>query len=258
MKFKPSELANLFSASYKEENYDIDRFINEKTLSSHRIKVYIVTDEPNTIIIIHRGSADKNDWVDNVAFLKDNNIGSSKTYKLHKKKHMEVFKKYIDYFIVVGGHSRGALYAEKLYKDGFANQLITYNKPINMQDIMTQAFNNVIKKQNNKDVNVTNIRTENDGVSMGNKLINDKNLITIKNNSLNSIDAHKTDKLNDLDDNNLIGMGIFQKKIDYSKIRCKDLKCFIKQNKAKLNIKLNLTGLKKKQLIDISEEMMNK
>jgi hypothetical protein len=206
MKFKPSEVSNLIDASYQNKKKDVGKFIIDKTISNTRVKTYTMEDSDD-IVVVHRGSADLNDWVDNAAWLRFNLLTNSKTYKMHLKQHMKAVKKYNGAKnLVVMGHSRGALYAQQLYKDKLAKQLVTYNKPVNLYDI---GKNLVSKNKNDK--NNTNIRTSNDLVSVGEKLLKDKkNDVVIPSESLNPLREHGAERLKELDDDKLIGKGIFQ------------------------------------------------
>jgi len=171
------------------------------------------------------------------------------------KRHIKAIKKYNNAHIVVIGHSRAALYAKQLYEDGFAQQLVTYNKPVNMVDIATNLISG--KKQKN-DPNVTNIRTSGDVISMGsNLLVNpNKNDIIIPSKTLNPLYEHKSDRIGSLDETELIGNGIFKKTIDFSKIRVKQLRDYIKTHKVASKLKINITGLTKKQMIKIVEILL--
>ena len=52
----------------------------------------------------------------------------------------------------------------------------------------------------------------------------------------------------------IIGSEIFEYKIDYTKIRKNTLKQFVKTNKKKIQV--NITGLTKKELIEIVETLL--
>jgi hypothetical protein len=258
MKFKPSELERLMKASYDKQMYDInDRFLIDRALSDDRVKVYTVYDIPMELVVVHRGSQDSYDWVDNLSYMKNSDLKQSKTYKMHKRRHEKAYKKYNGYYINVLGHSRGALYATQLHKDKLANQVITYNKPTNLSDIGSSFVDLVTNKK--KDNTVTNIRTKNDLVSVGSNLLvkpPGKN-ITIASDSMNVLDEHKTDKLLNMNQE-LIGNGLFKKEIDFRKLRKHELKQFLKLNKKKVNLDVNLTGLTKKQLVEIVKLILEK
>lgn len=245
MKFKPTELRELLSSSYHKQKFDIGKFKIDGDLSDERIKVYVV-ENTNDVVVVHRGSQDINDWIDNLAYLELNILKNTKTYKIHLKLHMKVVKKYGAENIIVLGHSRGGLYATELYKDNLASQLITYNKPLNKHDVIDGVINN------DDDDNVVDIRTSGDITSSG-KIITQKNKndVVIPSTTYNPLTEHSTKALSRLDDNELIGSGIFKPKIDYTKIRKNELKKFIKTNKKRFGV--NITGLTKKQMIQIIE-----
>ena len=250
MKFKPSELTNLINASYSNELINVDKFKIDSSISNERVKVYTV-DESDDVIVTHRGSADTQDWVDNALYGGFNTLKMSKSYKLHLKKHKQAVTKYGSENIIVMGHSRGGLYAQQFYDDKRAKQLVTYNKPVNTMEIAANIF-----KKNKNDKNQTKIRTSSDFVSVGEKLIkkNDTDII-IPSASYNPLKEHAPDRLNKIGDDNLVGTGVFKQKINYTKIKKQDLKNFIKQNKKKLKLDINVTGLTKKELILIVEKV---
>jgi hypothetical protein len=192
MKFKPTEIKLLLEASYMNESFDVDRFKVDKPLSNGRVKVYTVNDS-DEVVVTHRGSADLKDWIDNSSWLRLNMLERSPTYKIHLKRHMKAVKKYGADKINVMGHSRGGLYATNLYKNKLAKQVINYNKPINLYDIAKDV---ITKKK--EDENSTTIRTSNDFVSIGQKLIKGKDTdIVIPSDSLNPLKEHGIDKIND-------------------------------------------------------------
>ena len=250
MKFKPSELTNLINASYQNEMLNIGKFKIDASISDSRVKTYTI-DNSNDIVVTHRGSADTQDWVDNALYGGFNTLKLSRSYKLHLKKHKQAVKKYGSENIIVMGHSRGGLYAQQFYDDKRAKQLITYNKPVNTMDIAA----NLLKKKKN-DENQTKIRTSNDAVSMGEALIKgEKTDVIIPSASYNPLKEHAPDRLNKIGDDKLIGTGIFKQKINFSKIKKEDLKQFVKNNKKKLNLDINITGLTKKDLVKIVEKV---
>ena len=252
MKFKPNEVQELLKASYEKNKYDIDKFKIDSSLSGNRVKVYTV-DNSKDVIVTHRGSGNAQDWFDNAVWFKFNSLTLSKTYKMHLKKHKEAVKKYNAKNIIVMGHSRGGLYAKEIYDNKLVKQLITYNKPVNMYDIIS---NNVKSKKNDK--NETVIRTSGDVVSSGqNFLKGNSSDVVIDSKTINPLTEHNTDQLGNLKDDKLIGQGIFKRKIDFSKLRKSELKDFVKQNKKKLNLDINITGLTKKDYIIIIEQLLN-
>ena len=253
MKFKANEIKLLLEASYRKELYDIERFIIDKPLSDKRVKAYTI-DGSDEIVVTHRGSDDLIDWIDNSAFFRLNSLERTPTYKMHLKKHMKVVKKYGADKINVMGHSRGGLYATNLYKKKLAKQVINYNKPINLYDITKDVFT-----KNKQDENNTTIRTSRDLASIGQTLLKDKgNDITIPSNSFNPLTEHSIKKIDDYETEELIGKGIFKPQINYSKIRKKELRDFVKKNKKKVKLDINVTGLTKNDLIELTEYILTK
>ncbi len=57
-------------------------------------------------------------------------------------------------------------------------------------------------------------------------------------------------------ENKLVGLGVFQPKINYSKIRKAELKTFVKNNKKQLNLDINISGLTKKDLVGIVDNIL--
>jgi len=253
MKFKANELKLLLEASYDKELYDIGKFIIDKPLSDARVKAYTV-EGSDEVVVTHRGSADLKDWVDNATWLRFNIIERSPTYKMHLKRHMKAVHKYGADKINIMGHSRGGLYSTHIYKKKLAKQVINYNKPINLYDIAKDVFT-----RNKQDGNNTTIRTSRDLASIGQNLLKDNdNDITIPSNSLNPLKEHGIDKIDDYKTEELIGKGIFKAKINYSKIRKKELRDFVKKNKKKVKLDINVTGLTKNDLIKLTEYILTK
>ncbi len=252
MKFKPSEIQALLYASYSKEKIDIGKFIIDKDISSTRVKTYTIPNS-NEVIVTHRGSGSADDWFDNLLWLKFNTLKSSRTYKMHLGIHMKAVNKYGANNIIVMGHSRGGLYAEQLYNDKLAKQKITYNKPVNMYDI---GKNVITDKQDDPDA--TDIRTSGDIPSLGKNLTTgNSNDIVIPSKTNNPLTEHYTEQLLNLDDNVLIGQGIFKPKINYSKIRKAELKSFVKNNKKKLKLDINISGLTKKDLVVVVDKILS-
>jgi hypothetical protein len=141
-----------------------------------------------------------------------------------------------------------------LYKKKLAKQVINYNKPINLYDIAKDVFTT-----NKQDENSTTIRTSRDLVSIGQKVLKDKDTdIEIPSYSFNPLKEHSIDKIDDYEGEELIGKGMFKAQINYSKIRKKELRDFVKKNKKKVKLDINVTGLTKKDLIKLTEYILTK
>ena len=120
MKFSKSELADLFKASYNHKLFDVQRFHINKKLSDELVKVYTLNDSKD-VIVVHRGSDDMNDWVDNGLHLAGLDLTLTKTYKMHLRRQLKAVKKYGKDNIICLGHSRGGLYSQQFYKDKLCN-----------------------------------------------------------------------------------------------------------------------------------------
>ena len=106
MKFSKSELADLFKASYNHKLFDVQRFHINKKLSDELVKVYTLNDSMD-VVVVHRGSNDMNDWVDNGLHLADLDLTLTKTYKMHLRRQLKAVKKYGKDNIICLGYNRG-------------------------------------------------------------------------------------------------------------------------------------------------------
>lgn len=251
MSLKVGEIQALLKASYDKKKNDVmNKFIIDKNLSDTRVKVFTVANS-NLVYVVHRGSTSYLDWKDNLSYGVGFDVKDSETYKKHSKKHMEAVNKYGAQNIVSLGHSRGALYAAELHKQGFSKSNINLNKPKNVKDWFSKPENE--KSQ-------YNISTQLDPVSVLDKFSKTKdNDIVIPSKSFNPITEHKTDVLSNLNSELMVGGNNkfnIVKKVDYSKIRVRQLKDFIKANKNKFDYKVNITNMKKKDLIELVETLI--
>ena len=84
------------------------------------------------------------------------------------------------------------------------------------------------------------------------------NDIVIPSDSFNPLTEHNTTQIDNYKSEELIGNGIFKPKINFCKIRKKELRDFVKKNKKKVKLDVNVTGLNKKQLIELTEYILMK
>jgi hypothetical protein len=250
MKFTANEIKLLLVSSYEKKSYyDIGKFKIDRSLSDTRVRVFTV-DDSDDVIVVHRGSASLKDWVDNAIWLRWNILEKSATFKMHLRKHKKAIKEYGADNIIVMGHSRGGLYATMLYNKKLAKQLVTYNKPINMYDIAKDLFTK--KKQ---DKSSTVIKTSNDLVSVGQKFMKkNENDVIIPSETLNPLAEHGMDKLDDHDEEELIGKGV-SKKGKPRVISVKTYRSFMKKYKLKLMKKVN-GAYKYKSMKEMSAEIL--
>lgn len=246
MKFTKKELADLFSASYDQKIFSIGRFTIIPSLSDQYVKTYTIQGSSD-VVVVHRGSHDSQDWVDNALHLASINLRYTKSYQMHLRRHVKEVKKYGKDNIVSLGHSRGGLYSEDFYRLNLCKQSIVYNKPVVRNDIIRNIFEK-------PDKNNQAIRTSGDVISVGHTLMKRKHDIVIPSKGYNVIENHKPERLNDMKDDTLIGTGkkpglfdILKANIDYSKIRKDELKQMLKPYKKQLGIRF--TNITKNELI---------
>jgi hypothetical protein len=187
----------ILESSYEPDEKDINQYDIDEDLSDERVKVYINKDN-GEIVVAHRGTYDKDDWKDNIKYILGEDITKSKTYKYHQDKQDQVINKYgRDQKITTLGHSRGALYANELLKQGKTDEVIAVNRPLHIKDI--------INKKSNK---LYDVRSTRDPVSflynIG-KNRSKKDYINIPAKSYNPLKEHSYNILNRLDNNMMIG-----------------------------------------------------
>jgi hypothetical protein len=120
------------NTSIAPEGYDIDA-----PLSDSRVKVYQKKGS-NQVIVTHRGSVGLQDWLDNAKFLVAGKVKSTKTYKLHRERHLKAVEKYGAENIIGIGHSRAGLYLQELQKEVPIKEIITYNKAVGFYDALRE------------------------------------------------------------------------------------------------------------------------
>ena len=183
--FSDKLIADFVNESYKQDLNDVnDDYIIDKQLSNDRVKVYQEKRNPKNAVIVHRGSYDTQDWLDNHALLRTGRVKSTKSYQIHADLHENAVKKYGADNLVGIGHSRGAAYLSLLNRQQPLKHSIVYNKPTWTYDFGRKMM-----------PNETNIRTSNDVVSLLRFLERGKNKRTIQLNTLqrfNPIYAHST------------------------------------------------------------------
>ena len=251
MKFAPSELKKLIEASYEKENVNVGKFIVDQGLSTDRVKVFTI-DGSSDVVVVHRGSASASDWSDNLKMATQlfRGLESSGTYKIHLRQQKKIVKKYGAANIVLIGHSRGGSYASSFYKKNMGKQVITYNKPVTVQNIMSDKAAILMGKKRGRDKNETKIRTEGDAVSIGEKLLRNKVEVVVPSDSNNPVSNHSPDALDALGEEELIGSGFGSLK----KLRVADLKAIIKKHKKQYGLP-GVTGLKRAELKAIVESI---
>ena len=179
------ELKHLLKSTYSKNKEDIGDYKIDKQLSGTRAKVYTNKETGKNVIAI-RGTQGIHDMItDAHLFLGDK---STKRFKHAKKVYDRVIDKYGKDNLILAGHSLGSSLAEEVGKEN-KDEIYTLNKPVTPVDIL---------KGKKVPKNQTDIRTSRDLISVLRPLQKGKKAITIKSDSLNLLDEHKTDKLDKL------------------------------------------------------------
>ena len=227
-KISASDLKGLLKQSYHSKkpqdfkDYEIDR-----SLSGQRVQVYKKkgTDE---VFVVHRGSQGVHDWGNDALALAGYDISKSKRFKHAADIQKKAEAKYGAHNVSTLGHSLSGKIASEVGQD--SKEIINLNKYVPPKD----AF----KKPSDKEYN---IRTYRDPASV--LTPSDPNLITIPSRSFNPLTEHKTDVLDRLPEDMMIGRGHLKK---LSKKHLKDL---IKRL-PKTASKYKTTGKKKEELVE--------
>ena len=137
---KANLLREFIDLSYKgntsiaPEGWSIDA-----PLSDSRVKVYAKNgSNDKNIVIVHRGSVGGQDWWDNAKFLVAGKVKGTKSYKMHRERHLKAVEKYGAENIIGIGHSRGGLYLQELQKEVPIKEIVTYNKAVGFYDALRE------------------------------------------------------------------------------------------------------------------------
>jgi predicted esterase YcpF (UPF0227 family) len=203
-KIKNSTFKSVLQNGYEKKPKDnVEGYKLDKKLSGQRAQVYY-NPETNHTIVNHRGTKGIHDMYTDVKLMlgyKDN-----KRFKHGKEITDKALAKYNDSDVTITGHSLGhAIAKESNIKH--KKELVTLNGAVTPKDMFS-------KQHDNEYV----IRTEYDPVSALhglNPMQNNKNTTTIKSDSLNLLNEHKTDTLDRLPAEQEFGGSIKSKKANY-------------------------------------------
>ena len=174
------------NTSIAPEGYEIDA-----PLSDSRVKVYKKIGSKE-VIVTHRGSVGLQDWMDNAKFLVAGKVKSTKSYQLHRDRHLKAVEKYGAENIIGVGHSRAGLYLQELQKEVPIKEIITYNKAVGFYD----ALRTNPEEQ-------TDVKVKNDFVSLLSGLQKRKNKMVEIDATSNPLDfnkAHQAEEISKLGD----------------------------------------------------------
>jgi len=187
---KVRQIKKFLEESYKPNASNVDDYELDKDLSNDITKVHY-NKSKNHAVVTHRGSNDLQDWYENAKYAVGSTTG--KHFQQAEDTQKKAEEKYGANNISVLAHSKGAIHAEKFGKN--AKEIITLNKPVNAQDLLTS----VPDKQ-------YDIKTSGDPVSKLRGLQRGKKAIVIKSKTFsNPLTEHSINVLDRLPENQVIG-----------------------------------------------------
>jgi putative lipase involved disintegration of autophagic bodies len=181
---------DLLNSSYNKKNKDYGDFKIDKKLSGKRTKVYY-NEKEDMPVVVHRGTASIQDVGTDIG-LAFGHRGDR--FKHAKKIQKKAEKKYGADNMATIGHSLGGILAEEV--GGNSKNVITLNKAVTPWEL---------NRKNGE--NQTDIKTENDPVSMLNHFSKNKASV-IKSDGWNPLAEHTVDVLDRVDPNKIYGSGM--------------------------------------------------
>jgi hypothetical protein len=128
------ELQDLLAKSYEEGLGDYGDYKVDRELSNPITQVYY-NPQRNQPVIVHRGSAEGQDWRENVEYgLLNKKTGTH--FKTAEDTQRRAEAKYGTDNLTTIGHSKGAIHAEDFGQRG--RQIITLNKPVSPYDLISK------------------------------------------------------------------------------------------------------------------------
>ena len=192
-KLPVSDIQGLLKQSYSSTPTDYKDYTLDKELSGKRVQVYKKNNSPQAIVV-HRGTKGIQDIGNDLKYVLGFDISKSKRAKHSQDIQSKAEQKYGAKNVSTLGHSIGAKLASQVGSN--SKEIINFNKAVSPGDALKKVLPNEY-----------NIRTSNDLVSA---------LLPIRNNPLtinsplfsNILQEHKTDVLERLDPNLLVGKGL--------------------------------------------------
>jgi len=234
-KLSTKYIKEFLKQSYNKKLQNIGDYDVDRSLSGQRVQVYKHKYSPQTVVV-HRGTKGLQDVYNDVKYALGMDITNSKRLKYANDIQRKAEEKYGKDNITTLGHSLGSHISSSVGKH--SKEIINLNKPIGIQDLYKNPLDNEY-----------NVRTTLDPVSFllpFSRQNNDK-VTTIPSQTFNPLAEHKTDVLNRLPMDTMIGQGVHT-------LLKKDLKHIIKYHPHRyMKPKYNITGKTKKELIDYIE-----
>jgi hypothetical protein len=145
------ELQDLLAKSYEGGLSDYGDYKVDRELSNPISQVYY-NEKKRQPIVVHRGSAEGQDWAENARYGLFNDT-SGEHFKKAEETQRRAEQRYGTDNLTTIGHSKGATHAEEYGKRG--KQIITLNKPVSPYDLVSKRVPE----------NQIDIKTSNDPVS---------------------------------------------------------------------------------------------
>ena len=184
-KISSSDLQMLLNSSYDDDIKDTQNYIVDKDLSNLTTRVYKRNNDKNDVFVVHRGSKDIQDVIDNYTYIKQTYYNNKRLDKA-RKIQQEAQEKYGSMNITTLGHSKGAYYAEQLGQD--SKDIITLNKPVHLSDVFKRV-----------PMNQTDIKTTYDPVSVLRPYQKGNKPYIIESKTMNILKEHTTGVLDDME-----------------------------------------------------------
>jgi hypothetical protein len=177
------DIKNFLYKSYsKDKPSDYGEYQVDHSLSDRKAQVYHHPGTKQTVVV-HRGTQDSRDVLNDAAYM-HSGIKGDRFYHA-KKIQQKAEKKYGAHTVSTIGHSLGSLLSSDVGKN--SKEIINYNKPVD------------VRGRSNK--NEYNISTSRDPFSF----FVPRKTINIKSKTLNPVHEHSIDRLDDLDQDQMIG-----------------------------------------------------
>ena len=175
------ELQDLLAKSYEGGLSDYGDYKVDRELSNPISQVYY-HEKKRQPIVVHRGSAEGQDWAENARYGLFNDT-SGEHFKKAEETQRRAEQKYGTENLTTIGHSKGATHAEEYGKRG--KQIITLNKPVSPYDLVSKVVPE----------NQIDIKTSGDPVSALRKFQSGNEARVLESKSYNPLAEHSTSVL---------------------------------------------------------------
>ena len=192
-KLPVSDIQALLNQCYSSKPTDYKDYTLDKELSGKRVQVYKKNNSPQTIVV-HRGTEGIQDMGNDLKYVLGFDISKSKRAKYSQNIQKKAEEKYGAQNVSTLGHSLGAKLA--LQVGANSKEIINLNKAVSPADSLTKVKPNEYNIRSSKDIVSTLLPVQNKSLTIDSPLFS------------NVLEEHKTDVLNRLDPNLLVGKGL--------------------------------------------------